>query len=173
MKHWEIIADNLSKAGWSWGCVSAIDSNGRTIWIADAHRGDGKRFVAHADEKLTAFLESGSGPSGGTPRGDFSRRGQPAARLNRRAATPNAIRVSVINDRVDPVSGYGRPDLPNPRLVCDDARSLFPAQSYVEDLRVGSSAVDNKLVLPPMWEAIWPNCDLGCGPGYEENRSNW
>jgi hypothetical protein len=32
-KYWEIIADNLSKAGWSWGCVSAIDSNGRTIWI--------------------------------------------------------------------------------------------------------------------------------------------
>jgi hypothetical protein len=25
--------DNLSKAGWSWGCVSAIDSNGRTIWM--------------------------------------------------------------------------------------------------------------------------------------------
>jgi hypothetical protein len=45
------------KAGWSWGCVSAVDSNGRTIWIADAHRGDGKRFVVRADEKLTAFLE--------------------------------------------------------------------------------------------------------------------
>jgi len=57
MKYWEIIADNLSKAGWSWGCVSAIDSNGRTIWIADAHRGDGKRFVVRSDEKLTAFLE--------------------------------------------------------------------------------------------------------------------
>jgi hypothetical protein len=27
------------KAGWSWG-VSAIDSEGRTIWIADAHRAD-------------------------------------------------------------------------------------------------------------------------------------
>jgi hypothetical protein len=53
----EIIAHNLSKAGWSWGCVSAIDSNGRTIWIADAHRDDGKRFVVHADEKLTAFVE--------------------------------------------------------------------------------------------------------------------
>ena len=26
-------------------------------WIADAHRGDGKRFVARADEKLTAFVE--------------------------------------------------------------------------------------------------------------------
>jgi len=32
------------EAGWSWGCVSAIDSNGRTIWIADAHRDDGKAF---------------------------------------------------------------------------------------------------------------------------------
>jgi hypothetical protein len=53
----EIIADNLSKAGWSWGCVSAIASNGRTIWIADAHRDDEKRFAVHADEKLTAFVE--------------------------------------------------------------------------------------------------------------------
>jgi hypothetical protein len=44
-------------AGWSVGWVSAIDSNGRTIWIADAHRDDGKRFVVHADEKLTAFIE--------------------------------------------------------------------------------------------------------------------
>ena len=29
----------------------------RTIFVVDAHRGDGKRFVAHADERLTAFLE--------------------------------------------------------------------------------------------------------------------
>jgi hypothetical protein len=57
VKYWEIIADNLSKAGWIRGCVSAIDSNGRTIWIADAHRDDGKRFVVRADEKLTAFIE--------------------------------------------------------------------------------------------------------------------
>jgi len=42
MKYWEIIADNLSKAGWSRGCVSAIDSNGQTIWIVDAHRADGR-----------------------------------------------------------------------------------------------------------------------------------
>jgi hypothetical protein len=57
VKYWEIIADNLSKAGWSWGWVSALDLEGRTIWIADAQRGDGKRFVMRADEKLTAFLE--------------------------------------------------------------------------------------------------------------------
>jgi hypothetical protein len=57
VKYWEIIADNLSKAGWSWGCVSAIDPEGRTIWIADAHRGDGKLLVVRKDEKLTAFVE--------------------------------------------------------------------------------------------------------------------
>jgi hypothetical protein len=36
----QVIADNLSKAGWSLGYVSAVDSQGRTIWIADAHSGD-------------------------------------------------------------------------------------------------------------------------------------
>ena len=57
VKYWEIIADNLKRAGWSWGCVSAVTSEGQTIWIADAHRDDGKRFLVHADEKLTAFIE--------------------------------------------------------------------------------------------------------------------
>ena len=54
---WELIADNLSKAGCSWGCVSALDREGRRIWIVDAHRDDGKRFIVRADEKLSAFLE--------------------------------------------------------------------------------------------------------------------
>ena len=48
VKYWEIIADNLKKAGWSWGWVSALDLKGRTIWITDAH-GYGKGFIAHAD----------------------------------------------------------------------------------------------------------------------------
>jgi len=30
---------------------------GRTIFIADAHRGDCQRFIVRADEKLTAFVE--------------------------------------------------------------------------------------------------------------------
>jgi hypothetical protein len=51
------LTNNLSKAGFSWGWVSAVDSQGRTIWIVDAHRGDGRRFIVHADEKLSAFVE--------------------------------------------------------------------------------------------------------------------
>jgi hypothetical protein len=39
------------------GWVSAIDSEGQTIWIVDAHRGDGRRFIVRADEMLTAFVE--------------------------------------------------------------------------------------------------------------------
>jgi hypothetical protein len=56
MKYWEVIAENLSKGAWSWGCVDAVDPQGGTIFVADAHR-DGKRFIVRADEKLTAFLE--------------------------------------------------------------------------------------------------------------------
>jgi hypothetical protein len=56
-RYWETIADKLSAAGWSWGWISAIDANGRTIWIVDAHRDNGKRFVVRSDEMLSAFVE--------------------------------------------------------------------------------------------------------------------
>ena len=56
MKYWEIIADNLHDAGWSLGWISALDLEGRTTWIVDAH-GYGKRFIVRADEILTAFIE--------------------------------------------------------------------------------------------------------------------
>jgi hypothetical protein len=59
VKHWQIIAHNLKKRGWSLGWVSALDSEGRKIWIANAHR-DGKRFVVGADDLLTGFLELGT-----------------------------------------------------------------------------------------------------------------
>jgi hypothetical protein len=57
VKYWENIADNLKKRGWRLGWVSAVDSEGRTIWIVDAHRDKGKRFVVRSDEKLAALLE--------------------------------------------------------------------------------------------------------------------
>ena len=57
VKDWEIIADNLKKAGWSLGLRLSHRFSGQTIWIADVHRSDGKRFIVRADEKLTAFME--------------------------------------------------------------------------------------------------------------------
>jgi len=75
-RDWEIIADRLSAAGWSWGCVSTIDSNGRTIWIADAHRGDEMRCLKKRSasvfsrsrsymlwKKATSPREAAHGPS--------------------------------------------------------------------------------------------------------------
>jgi hypothetical protein len=35
--------------------VAAVDPEGRTIWIANPRRVDGKRFIVRADEKWTAF----------------------------------------------------------------------------------------------------------------------
>jgi hypothetical protein len=51
-------ADNLSKAGIGVGAASqSWIPREQTIFVADAHRGDGKRFVVRADEKLSAFIE--------------------------------------------------------------------------------------------------------------------
>jgi hypothetical protein len=50
MKEWEIIADNLKKRGWSYGYISAVDSEWRTIWIADA-RSAGARSDRVANPK--------------------------------------------------------------------------------------------------------------------------
>ena len=56
VKYWKTIANKIIKAGFSLGWVSALDLEGRTIWIVDAH-GYGKRFIVRAYEMLTAFVE--------------------------------------------------------------------------------------------------------------------
>jgi hypothetical protein len=38
------------------GWLSALDLEGRMIWIVDPRR-NGNRFIVRADEMLTAFLE--------------------------------------------------------------------------------------------------------------------
>ena len=55
MKYWELIADKLSAADWSRGYCSVVTQHGWR-WIVDAHR-DGRRYVVHSDELLSAFLE--------------------------------------------------------------------------------------------------------------------
>jgi hypothetical protein len=57
VNYWHAIADDLRKAGWTCSCLSAVTREGLIIWVAEAHRGDGKRFVVHADEQLTALRE--------------------------------------------------------------------------------------------------------------------
>jgi hypothetical protein len=57
MKYWEIIPDNLKKAGWNCGCISSTDLEGRQFWVAAAAREDAGRFIVHADEMLIAYLE--------------------------------------------------------------------------------------------------------------------
>jgi len=47
---------NLNKAAWSWGVIVSVDSEGRDIFVIDAQR-EGKRFIMHADEKLSEFME--------------------------------------------------------------------------------------------------------------------
>jgi hypothetical protein len=39
------------------GDFPKLNLEGRTIWIVDAHRTDGRRFIVCTDELLTAFLE--------------------------------------------------------------------------------------------------------------------
>jgi len=58
MKYWEIIADHLSEADWSWGCSSQIDSTGRVFFTADAHRDNGKRFIVSADVLVSRLGEA-------------------------------------------------------------------------------------------------------------------
>ena len=57
MKSWEIIADNQQNR-LELGLIAAVDSQGRTIWIVEAHRDDGKHFIVHANEKVDGFPRS-------------------------------------------------------------------------------------------------------------------
>ena len=64
VKCWEMIADNLKKAGWRYGCISSTDHEGRQFWLVAAQREDTGRSIVRADEKLTAFLEPESAVRG-------------------------------------------------------------------------------------------------------------
>jgi len=58
MNSWETIAENLSQAGFSWGCSSEIDSTGRVLYTADAYSKGGRlRFIVLSDDRLSAFME--------------------------------------------------------------------------------------------------------------------
>jgi hypothetical protein len=53
----ETVADNLTNAGWRCGCISSTDHDGLQFWVVAAERENAGRFIVHADEMLTAFVE--------------------------------------------------------------------------------------------------------------------
>jgi hypothetical protein len=57
MKYWEIIIENLRNAGWNCDSISSTDRNGRQFWVVAAEREDAGRFIVHAHDIPTAFVE--------------------------------------------------------------------------------------------------------------------
>src|SRR5438874_8127792 len=62
----EVLGSSLTISAKPAGVGDASQSwipRARAVWITDAYRGDGNRFVVRAEEKLTAFVGTGSGDS--------------------------------------------------------------------------------------------------------------
>lgn len=58
MKYWEMIADGLSREGWSVGWSKFTSTiEGRKMWSADARKAEGARFVNQAEDLGAAFME--------------------------------------------------------------------------------------------------------------------
>ena len=57
MKYWEIILENLRNAGWNCGSMATTDGEGRPILGCAVERDDAPRFVVHAHDMPTAFVE--------------------------------------------------------------------------------------------------------------------
>ena len=48
-QYFENIADKIAAAGWTYGCYRAYDSSTRKVWIAEAQKDDGHKYVAEAE----------------------------------------------------------------------------------------------------------------------------
>ena len=58
VKYWEMIAERLKSRGLELRLLAqSRNQQGERTYAVSAHRDDGKRYVFHSDEILTAFLE--------------------------------------------------------------------------------------------------------------------
>jgi len=55
--YWEMMADEIAAAGWTYGIAEHEVAFIGRVCVVDAHRGDGHRYIAMADEMLAAFLQ--------------------------------------------------------------------------------------------------------------------
>lgn len=54
---WEVIADNIFRAGWSWGYCTAKTETSATLFVVDAHKTGHGHHVVRSDDPLAAFKE--------------------------------------------------------------------------------------------------------------------
>jgi hypothetical protein len=63
--YWEIISEEISRDGWSWGMVEAT-VKGRQMYVVDAHRGNlTPRYVVRADTLPGRIPPPETGPTRG------------------------------------------------------------------------------------------------------------
>ncbi|VGO11867.1 hypothetical protein PDESU_00414 [Pontiella desulfatans] len=55
--YWEMIADELHAAGWSYGFSTVVDTEHGLLHYAWADKETGHRFSAQAETKMAAFIE--------------------------------------------------------------------------------------------------------------------
>ena len=58
-QYFVMIADKIAAAGWTYSYYQAYDKGSREVWIAEAHKDDGHKYIAKAETLLTAFIELG------------------------------------------------------------------------------------------------------------------
>ena len=56
-QYFEMIADKIAVAGWTYGYCRAYENGNREVCIAEAHKDDGHKYIAKAETLLTAFVE--------------------------------------------------------------------------------------------------------------------
>src|SRR4030095_875479 len=85
----------------AWAGFQPLISQGRTIWIVDAHRDDGRHFIVRADEKLSAFVELESAISRGYTllmrkrlKATIPAKGKASHKVEKRSGTPGVSDTS-------------------------------------------------------------------------------
>ena len=53
----DILCKEIHDAGWSYGITAAIFHGLGLLYVADAHKNDGHRYVARAETELGALME--------------------------------------------------------------------------------------------------------------------
>lgn len=56
-RYWEIIADEIHAAGWSYGFCAVVDPEHGLLHYAWADKETGHKFTTPAETKMTAFIE--------------------------------------------------------------------------------------------------------------------